>query len=95
MEKLQNEMTLFGGLSKWKFSTGKKHFTPGKTSEKMTLLPQKNFPVMPLALSYTYKMATLNIPTQISADLVGKKEAWKKGKWVKIEKKRRKIVNGR
>ena len=36
------------GLPKWKFSTGKKHFTPGKKSGKMTLPPQKNFPVTPL-----------------------------------------------
>ena len=33
------------GLPKWKFSTGKKHFTPGKKSGKMTLPPQKNVPV--------------------------------------------------
>ena len=25
------------GLPKWEFSTGKKHFTPGKKSGKMTL----------------------------------------------------------
>ena len=36
------------GLPKWKFSTGKKHFTPGKKSGKMTLPTQKNFPVTPL-----------------------------------------------
>ena len=29
------------GLPKWEFSTGKKHFTPGKKSGKMTLPPQK------------------------------------------------------
>ena len=34
------------GLPKWEFSTGKKHFTPGKKSGKMTLPPQKNMPVM-------------------------------------------------
>ena len=27
------------GLPKWKFSTGKKHFTPGKKPRKMTLPP--------------------------------------------------------
>ena len=35
-------------LPKWKFPTGKKHFTPGKKSGKMTLPPQKNMPVTPL-----------------------------------------------
>ena len=36
------------GLPKWKFSAGKKHFTTGKKkSGKMTLPPQKNFPVTP------------------------------------------------
>ena len=33
------------GLPKREFSTGKKHFTPGKKSRKMTLPPQKNFPL--------------------------------------------------
>ena len=37
------------GLPKWKFSTGKKHFTPGKKSGKMTLTPsEKKFPITPL-----------------------------------------------
>ena len=36
------------GVPKWTFSTGKKHFTPGKKSGKMTLPPQKIFPVTPL-----------------------------------------------
>ena len=36
------------GLPKWKFSTRKQHFTPGNKSRKITLPPQKNFPVMPL-----------------------------------------------
>ena len=36
------------GLPEWEFSTGKKHFTPGKKSGKMTLPPQKNMPVTPL-----------------------------------------------
>ena len=35
------------GLQKWKFSTRKKHFMPGIKSGKMTLPPQKNFPVTP------------------------------------------------
>ena len=39
------------GLPKWKFSTGKKHFTSGKKSGKITLHPQKNFPVMPLLVT--------------------------------------------
>ena len=42
------------GVPKWKFSTGKKHFKPGKKSGKMTLAPQKNFPVMPLPMWYTF-----------------------------------------
>ena len=37
------------GLPKLKFSTGKKHFTPGQKSGKITLSPQKNFPVTPLS----------------------------------------------
>ena len=37
------------GLTKWK-STGKKHFTQGNKSGKITLPPQKNFPVTPLFL---------------------------------------------
>ena len=36
------------GLPKWEFSTGKKHFTPGKKTGKMTLPSQKNMPVTPL-----------------------------------------------
>ena len=36
------------GVPNWKFSTGKKHFTLGKKSGKMTLPPQKNFSVTPL-----------------------------------------------
>ena len=40
------------GVPKWEFSTGKKHFTPGKKSGKMTLPPQKNIPVTPLLNSF-------------------------------------------
>ena len=36
------------GFTKMGISTGKKHFTPGKKSGKMTLPPQKNMPVTPL-----------------------------------------------
>ena len=36
------------GLPKSEFSTGKKHFTSGKKSGKITLPPQKNMPVTPL-----------------------------------------------
>ena len=36
------------GLPKWEFSTGKKHFTPGKNSGKMTLPPLRNCPLTPL-----------------------------------------------
>ena len=39
-------------LSKWEFSTEKKHFTPGKKSGKMTLPPLKNILLMPLATSF-------------------------------------------
>ena len=39
------------GLPKWKFPTGKKHFTPGKKSGKMTA-PPKNFPVTPMYAVY-------------------------------------------
>ena len=38
------------GLPKWEFSTGKKHFMPGKKSGKMTLPPQKNMPGTPLPI---------------------------------------------
>ena len=37
------------GVPKWKFSTGKNAFHAGKKSGKMTLPPQKNFPVTPLS----------------------------------------------
>ena len=61
-EKLQNEertffffFSLFSkrlkfvlGQPKWEFSTGKKHFTPGKKSGKMNFPPQINIPVTPL-----------------------------------------------
>ena len=40
------------GPPKWKFSTGKKHFMPGKKSGKMTLPPRKNMPVTPLSTIY-------------------------------------------
>ena len=39
------------GLPKWKFSTGKKHFTPGKKIRKNDFAPQKNFPVTPLRIA--------------------------------------------
>ena len=42
------------GLQKWEFSTRKKHFTPGKIREKMTLPPQKNMPVTPLIQDSIY-----------------------------------------
>ena len=38
------------GLPKWEFSTGKKHFKPGKKSVKMTLPTLKNTPLTPLDL---------------------------------------------
>ena len=55
------------GLPKWKFSTGKKHFTPGKKSGKMILPPQKNFPVMPCIvvtdrIGFDWRISVLNFP---------------------------------
>ena len=68
--KLPNEeRTFFSfsflGLPKLKFTTGKKHFTPGKKSGKMTLPPQKNYPVTPLLIFehniyFLAKMLTYN-----------------------------------
>ena len=40
---------LFWVYQNGNFLLGKEHFTPGKKSGKMTLPPQKNFPVTPLA----------------------------------------------
>ena len=48
------------GLPKWEFSTGKKHFTPGKKSGKMTLPPQKNMPVMPLVSCHSCHILKTN-----------------------------------
>ena len=36
------------GLPKWEFPTGKRHFTLGKNSGKMTLPLLKNIPLTPL-----------------------------------------------
>ena len=44
----KRDRKLFWVYQNGKFSTGKKHFTSGKNSGKMTLPPQKNRPVMPL-----------------------------------------------
>ena len=44
----QNHSNLFWVYQNGNFFTGKKHFMPGKKSGKMTLPPQKNFPVTPL-----------------------------------------------
>ena len=60
------------GLPKWEFSTGKKHFTSGKKSGKMTLPPQKNMPVTPLlcgALRIAHRMVS-NIRRCIRRDAV-------------------------
>ena len=60
------------GLPKWKFSTGKKHFTPGKKSEKMTLPPQKNLPVTPLyEISHIYFCDILYTSNTIFCVLIG------------------------
>ena len=46
------------GLPKWKFSTRKKHFTPGKKKKgKMTMPTQKNFPVTPLHPTYSLDLS--------------------------------------
>ena len=45
------------GLPKWEFCTGKKHFTPGKKSGKITLPPQKNMPVTPLVMMWVQAKA--------------------------------------
>ena len=48
-QKIENKPLKFVlGLPKWKFSTRKIHFTLGKKSGKMTLPPQKTFPVTSL-----------------------------------------------
>ena len=57
----QNHSNLFWVYQNAKFSTGKKHFTiftPGKKSGKITLPPQKNFPVTPLIL-FSHKHAAV------------------------------------
>ena len=47
----KNTKIICFGSTKWKFSTRKKHFTPGKKSGKVTLPPQKNFAVTPLCVT--------------------------------------------
>ena len=44
----ENNRNLFWAYQNGNFLPGKKHFTPGKKSGKMTLSPQKNIPVKPL-----------------------------------------------
>ena len=54
----------FGGLPKipkWEFSTGKKHFTPGKNLEKMTLHPLKNIPLTPLHVLYGNSICFMDV----------------------------------
>ena len=47
----QNDRNLFWVYQNREFSNGKKHFTLGKKSGKMTLPSLKNIPVMPLCQS--------------------------------------------
>ena len=48
----QNDENFFWVYQNGNFLPVKKHFTPGKKSGKMTLPPQKNFPVTPLSASW-------------------------------------------
>ena len=50
------------GLPKWKFSTGEKAFHTGEKSWKMTLPPQKTFPVTPLTSGPRY----WNVPVLVN-----------------------------
>ena len=50
-------LTFVLGLPKWKVSTGKKHFTPGK-NRKNDFAPQKNFPVTPLPMGKLHPVVT-------------------------------------
>ena len=58
-EKLENEekpLKFVLGLPKWKFSTGKRHLTPGKNQENDFPPPLTNIPLLTLPdirLSYT------------------------------------------
>ena len=62
----ENYRNLFWIYQNGNFLPGKKHFTPGKKSGKMTLPPQKNMPVTPLLLRL-YKVSLL-----VHEDLRGK-----------------------
>ena len=65
------------GLPKWEFSTGKKHFTPGKKSGKMTLPPQKNMPVTALighSVAYCYLEFKLSYLKNLKLFLIRVKE---------------------
>ena len=60
------------GLPKWKFSTGKKHFTAGKKSGKMTLPRQKILPVTPLyEISHNYLCDILSTSNTVFCVLIG------------------------
>ena len=58
-----NPLKFVLGLTKWKFSTGKKHFTPGKKSGKITLPPQKKIPGTPLKQNIKRHVDTLTPST--------------------------------
>ena len=50
------------GVPKWKFSTGKKEFTPGKKIWKNDIPPSEKIPVTPL----THTLSHMYIPSKIS-----------------------------
>ena len=66
------------GLPKWKFPTGKRHFTPGKKSGKMTLPPQKNFPVTPLVTMIFFMKRLLDLSFCLTTFAISTHCEWKK-----------------
>ena len=62
-------LTFILGLPKWEFSTGKKHFMPGKKSGKMTLHPLKNIPLTPLPSLYVLLCYSKLFPPNVASSL--------------------------
>ena len=58
-----NPLKFVLGLTKWKFSTGKKHFTPAKKSGKITLPLRKKIPGTPLKQNIKRHVDTLTPST--------------------------------
>ena len=52
----EKDGNLFWVYQNGKFLPGKKHFTPGKKSGKMTFPPQKNMPVAPLVTDFQIQL---------------------------------------